>query len=115
MDYANYEGLGKRIKEYRVVAGKSQAQLSEKINLSATYMSLIESGTRKPSLQTIISIANVLNVTVDSLLRDSMDKGKDTTMEELERLLQGVSRKKMEFIYRTIKFLLDNTDEDSIK
>ena len=57
----NYEEIGKRIREYRKLKNLSQEQLAEKINISTTHMSHIETGSTKLSLQVLVDIAKVLN------------------------------------------------------
>ena len=42
--------------------------LAEKAGLSLSYVSMIENGRRKVSLDALIRIANILGVTVDELL-----------------------------------------------
>lgn len=64
----NFKHIGRRVKEIRSAKGLSQAKLAEQIDLSVPYISLIETGAKKASLSTLILIANVLGVTVDTLL-----------------------------------------------
>lgn len=42
--------------------------LSEKTGLSLSYVSMVENGRQKVSLNALIRIANILGVTVDELL-----------------------------------------------
>lgn len=69
----NYERMGKIIKAVRIARGLSQADLAECIDLSVPYISHIETGRSKASLETIVNIANVLDVTVDRLLCGNLD------------------------------------------
>ena len=71
----NYERMGKIIKAVRIARGLSQADLAESIDLSVPYISHIETGRSKASLETIVNIANVLDVTVDRLLCGNLDSG----------------------------------------
>ncbi len=68
----NYEALGRRIRRKRQERGLTQKQMSERVNLSCSYYGHIERGTRVPSLDTLILIANELYVGTDALLRDSL-------------------------------------------
>ena len=65
--------LGKCIKHYRKKRGLSQSHLSELIDKSPSYLSYIESGLRCISLDTLVDLANALNISTDLLLRDSLD------------------------------------------
>lgn len=68
----NYKKMGKVIKAVRITKGLSQADLAEYTDLSVPYISHIETGRSKASLETIVNIASVLNVTVDRLLSGNL-------------------------------------------
>ena len=68
----DYELLGRRIREERLALGLTIEQLAERVNKSANYVGQIERNDGKPSLETVVDIANALGTTVDSLLRDSL-------------------------------------------
>ena len=57
--------MGERIKNLRKVKGLTQQQLAEITNLSQSYISAIEQGTKTPTLFTLDQIARALGV--DSL------------------------------------------------
>ena len=64
----NYHLIGKRIKEMRKMRKITQSKLAELTNLSVSYVNYIENGKRKTSLQTLVMIADVMEITVDILL-----------------------------------------------
>lgn len=66
----NYKLIGKRIKFYRRQKGLSQIQLAEKADLSAPYISYIETGTKHISLPVLLKIAETLETTPNNLLAD---------------------------------------------
>ena len=68
----NNHALGKSIRYYRKKRDYSQSSLSELVDKSPTYLSYIESGLRCISLDTLVDLANALNVTADILLRESL-------------------------------------------
>jgi HAD superfamily hydrolase (TIGR01509 family) len=62
-------GLGKRLQEVRRDKSMTQQELCQKAGLSYSTLAKIERGAIKsPSIFTILSIANVLGVTLDELL-----------------------------------------------
>jgi len=66
----NYEVIGKRIKELRQKKHLTQEKLAEMCNLSASYISYIESAKKKrASLESLVKLANNLGVTVDTFLK----------------------------------------------
>lgn len=58
----NYHEIGRRIRRYRKARGLSQEQLAEKIWISPTHMSHIETGSTKLSLPVFVDIAAALEV-----------------------------------------------------
>ena len=68
----NYIYLGERIKAARQKKGLTQLHLAELLNCSSPYLSYVESGTKCVSLELLVEIANVLNVSADDLLLDSL-------------------------------------------
>lgn len=60
--------LGRRIQRLRKKAGFTQEKLAENAGLSVTFIGLLESGLRKPSLKTLQKIANVIGVKARDLL-----------------------------------------------
>jgi len=64
--------IGARIKYYRVKCSLSQEELAEKTNTSRVFISLLEKGTRLPSLETIVGIANAMSVSADDLLSGNL-------------------------------------------
>lgn len=57
----------------RVAAGVSLTELAERAELSAPYLSRVESGDRVPSLPTLISIALALGIPVARLLPGAIE------------------------------------------
>ena len=68
----DYAAMGRRIRRKRQEKGFTQIEFAQRINLSPSYFGHIERGTRTPSLDTLVLIANELMVGVDVLLRDSL-------------------------------------------
>ena len=65
MDF--YKELGKNIKNRRKELGLTQEKLAVKLDLSLNFVGKIEVAFSKPSLDTLISIADALNTTVSKL------------------------------------------------
>lgn len=61
--------LGASIKKARKKAKMSQVALSIETDLSRSYISDVENGRYAPSLETLMKIAFVLNVSLDDLTR----------------------------------------------
>lgn len=63
----NYKQLGLNIAYYRKAKGLSQIQLAEKINISRTHMSRIETADCAVSLDVIFNICNALEIKPNKL------------------------------------------------
>jgi transcriptional regulator with XRE-family HTH domain len=100
-----YNELGKRISSFRNKVGISQEELSERINLSREHINRIESGKKLPALDTLVDIANALNVSADDLLVDSLLHSASTADSELHRLLLDCNAIEEEILTRTVKEL----------
>lgn len=68
----NYILLGQRIRAIRTKKGITQMELAERIDRSAAYMSYVETAYKYCSLDTLVRVANELNVSTDDLLVDSL-------------------------------------------
>lgn len=64
--------LGLKIKTYRISINLTQAQFGERIGVSGAAVSFYETGTRTPSHRVLMRIANVMGVSIDSLLGKAM-------------------------------------------
>lgn len=59
---------GELIKEYRLSKKMSQKKLGEKLGVSQQQIAQYECGTRVPKLDTIVKIANALDIDINELL-----------------------------------------------
>lgn len=64
-----YIELGKNIKKIRSKLGLSQQELADTANLSLNFIGKIEVAFSKPSMDTVIKIADALNVSVSDLCK----------------------------------------------
>ena len=60
--------IGLNIAYYRKLNGISQIELAEKINISRTHMSRIETALCEPPLHVLLDIAEALNIDIKDLL-----------------------------------------------
>lgn len=70
----DYVSIGQRVRAARNRKGLQQADVAYLAGLTTSHMSHIETGQTKPSLPTLVRIANVLSVSVDELLCDSLEQ-----------------------------------------
>lgn len=100
----DYKLLGKRIRDERLLLRLTIEQLAEKVDKSGNYIGQIERNDGKPSLETVVDIANALGTTVDSLLIDSLKQSnKDVSIREINTLLYTIDDTGKEFILDVVK------------
>ncbi len=68
MTELDYYAIGQRIRKYRKAHSLSQEDLAEKIGISTTHMSHIETGNTKLSLAVLAKLSSVLEVNTDDIL-----------------------------------------------
>jgi transcriptional regulator with XRE-family HTH domain len=71
--------FGQVVKARRQALGLSQEQLAADAGLGRTFVSLIERGLRRATLETVASIASVLGATVAELLAEAEGKAHGTS------------------------------------
>ena len=100
MDY--YE-IGQRIRKNRKALGLSQEELAEKIGISSTHMSHIETGNTKLSLPVLVSIAETLEVRTDELLFEDKTVSRGEGLNDILTALDDCSAKELSIIREIIK------------
>ncbi len=69
--------LSENIKKYRKENKMSQDELADKLNVSRQSVSLWENGQTQPTIDNIIALANIFNVTANDLFGDDIKKTAD--------------------------------------
>ena len=64
--------IGRYVREYRLAKGITQEQLAEMVDISPSYVSMIERSEKIPALETLIDLANALGVSTDMLLCEAL-------------------------------------------
>lgn len=85
----NRFALGDRIYNARIKRNLTQNDLAELAGISNTYLSHIENGTKRMSMDTFVDILNALGTTADELLIDSIYTNDLQTRDKLEVVLNG--------------------------
>lgn len=107
--HIDYIIVGKRIRLFRSKKRITQEELAFRIGTSAAYISNIESGKKKPSLQKLAQISEVLGVTINDFIYspgelcsltppDIADLSSFSTSEKRELLAKNLSALIQSFI-----------------
>lgn len=99
----DYYKLGQRIRKIRKAHGLSQEELAERVNISTTHMSHIETGNTKLSLAVLVDIAAVLEVRTDDLLRSGPEVTAGTVVDDISAVLQQCSAQQSKVIADVVK------------
>lgn len=108
----DYKLLGKNIKEVRKSLKMTQEQLAEKIEVSTVFISQIESGSRKPSLETIYKLSIALKIKIDTLINTDYNTELPDDVTQLVDLLNMCSPKQRTFVTEISKDLIFKLMED---
>ncbi len=95
----DYRSIGAKIQFFRIFKGVTQEALGDAVSSSRRYISDLERGERRISLEKLIAITNALQITSDDILTDNLTEEKpvffticadiftDCSKEETEILL----------------------------
>ena len=103
------KAIGKRIKSAREKKGLTQEQLAEQVNLSPMHISVIERGNKLPRLETLIKIANVLDVSADTLLQDVVNNQIKLRTSEASNLIAQLSREDQRRVLAALRSYVEST------
>lgn len=85
------ESFKNRIKEVRLNCGLSQQELADMIHVSKQSISQYERGVRKPDMNTLTALGDVLNVSIDYLTGKSDVTLRLLNSEELKKVSEAGS------------------------
>ena len=111
----DYKRLGKRIRDERIRVYKTQEQLAEMVEVSHVYVGQIERAERKLSLETLVKIANALNVSIESLLRDSLIQLSELIDQEVSALVSNRTYEEKLLVLDTVKAMLSHLKDNSVR
>lgn len=106
----DYFEIGQRIRRIRKARGLSQKQLAERIGISTTHMSHIETANTKLSLLVFVEIAAVLEVQTDSLLYDAPRESVSNAVDEIAAILERCDAKQARIILDIAKTTKQSLD-----
>ena len=94
----DYYAIGQRIRKIRKAHGLSQEELAEKVGISTTHMSHIETGNTKLSLPVFVDLAAALEIRTDELLYDEFAAERSVAIEDIIRILDTCTTQQIKII-----------------
>ena len=104
----DYKLIGERIKKVRKECGMTQENLAEKLDVSIGYVSQVERGITKISLDLLCAVSTVLICNVAALVSESAINSEDYMEGEILNELRKLDGRKKKFVLNLIKI----TNED---
>ena len=98
----NYALIGKRVRETRKQQKISQERLAELTEVSAGYISHIETARKKASLSMLIRIATALGITVDELLNGNQIYNPNDYQTDIDQIMDDCSLLEKRMIFELI-------------
>ena len=101
------KAVGQRIKAAREAKNLTQEELAALVNLSTTYVSVIERGLKVTKLDTFVAIANALDVSADALLIDVVTHSVTGVTNELSDMIGKLPKDEQKRILNAVRALVD--------
>ena len=95
--------IGRRIKLAREAEKLTQEQLAEMVDLSPMHVSVLERGQKPPKLETLIKLANILDVSGDFLLQDVIAYSKTIPSTEVTLLISSLPENEQNRILQSVR------------
>ena len=101
----DYYLIGQKIRKFRKAHSLSQEALAEKVGISTTHMSHIETGNTKLSLPVLVKLSAVLEVSTDDILFDQPTINKSVLSNQIMAVLEKCDTQQLNIISDVIQTL----------
>lgn len=95
--------FSQRLRDLRTQRGYSQSELATKLNLSKSTISMLEVGSRKPSIEVMQQIADFFNVDLDYLLGKDTVSGYYLEPQAAELAKEVYEREELRLLFDTVR------------
>lgn len=95
--------IGQRIRKFRKANSLSQEELAEKVGISTTHMSHIETGNTKLSLAVLVKITLALETSTDAILFNQPSNNKSFFADKILELIDSCSTQELMIIFDIIQ------------
>ena len=106
-----YKAAGKQIQLLRQRHNLTQKELAEIINSSQNYLSDVETGKKRPSLDYYITIANYFKVSLDQLFADELNMKKNIIIDSVVLKMGYMSEKEQKLVLEMVESIQKYVDE----
>lgn len=109
----DYKLIGGRIKTKRKAAGKTQEQLAEKLSVTVGYVSQLERGVTKISLDTLSEICSILNCDMSFFITGTATEENAYLQDELIEKYSALTQTQKKIILDFIDVLIKNSGDNN--
>lgn len=109
----DYKLIGGRIKTKRKAAGKTQEQLAEKLSVTVGYVSQLERGVTKISLDTLSEICSILNCDMSFFITGTATGENAYLQDELIEKYSALTQTQKKTILDFIDILIKNSGDNN--
>ena len=98
--------LGNKIKNLREIEKISQEQLAKTLKINRNYLSRIETGKSEPTSSILKDLANIFNISIDSLL--DISNNESSTIDKIETIsnkIKNLDNNDLDFLIRIIEVM----------
>lgn len=110
MTYDRPEPFGSILKEARTKQKLTQSELSERLDISLSYLKDLERSRNNPSYEVFQKIIRYFNLSADAVIYPNYNLG-NTTYRKIERLLTRCNERQLQVILATAEALLSVSKE----
>lgn len=105
--------IGDRIRTLRKACNKTQTYFADLLYISPSYLALIESGKRAPSIEILAHISNVCDVSVDYILFGKSDTPQNMNDKTFQRITSEHSPKDVQKALKLAEYYLTIEHSDN--
>ena len=104
----DYNSIGNRIRIIRRRQMITQEELAFQIGTSPTHISNIENGKKKPSLEKLSQISEVLGVSISNLIYNNSDIANNASISDLVELIALCPPKNQQRLLETLSSIIQS-------
>ena len=104
----DYKLIGQRIKCERTKSGMTQEKMAEKLDVTVGYVSQVERGITKISLDLLGKISGILNCDIAMLVTNSALDASAYMVNEISEEARNLSQRDRKLVLMMIRAMLEN-------
>lgn len=102
------ESFGRRIGELRAESHLSKKELAEKAQITPSYLNMIESGKKNPTMPVVVQLLNALRVSADTAFSDCVIGACETKAFLVQQKLSTLTKEEQFVILRLIDSAIES-------